>query len=78
MKRILPLTVAAALWALVGAGSASAHFIVVDPPGNGDGTSHHVGQAAAAGHNSCQGHLVASTHEQSGAVTFLGPSVCPP
>jgi hypothetical protein len=61
--------------ALAGASPAAAHFVVVDPAGNGDGTMQHVGQLPPE-HNSCAGHLTASQNEQSGAVTFLGPAVC--
>ena len=70
------IVLALALWA---AGTASAHFIIVDPQGNGNGTAHHVGQFPP-GHNSCSGLSTAASHEGSAAVTFLGPpaAACPP
>ncbi len=59
---------------VLGAGPAAAHFVVVTPPGGGAGTEHHVG---SVGHESCFGHLTASQHEQSKALAFRGPPVCP-
>ena len=75
---MIRIAIAAATAAIAAAPAAHAHGVVVDPRGNGQGTSHHVGQAAAAGHNSCFGHLTAASNEQSAAVTFLGPPACPP
>ena len=77
-RKLCTAGLAVAVWALATAGSAFGHFVVVSPRGEGEGTAHHVGQTSAAGHNSCAGHLTASRHEQSAAVTFLGPPVCPP
>jgi hypothetical protein len=75
MKRLL--TAAAAVLSLAyGAGSASAHIIIVNPPGNGIGTVQHVGQTPPD-HNSCEGHATAAGSENSAAVTFLGPPTCP-
>ncbi len=59
----------------IGAGPAAGHAVVVNPPGEGKGTAHHVGSVS---HESCFGHLTASQHERSDAVTFFGPPVCPP
>jgi hypothetical protein len=75
MKRI---AVVVSVRALAHAPTAGAHFVIVDPPGNGGGTTMHVGQATAGGHNSCAGHVAAASHEQSEAVRFLGPPACPP
>jgi hypothetical protein len=70
-----------AVAALVAASPASAHFIVVTPPGRGETTvvDHHVGQGLPD-HNSCFGLSSADSHEQSAAVNFLGPppAACPP
>ena len=76
-KRITVGAVVATL-ALGGAGTASAHFLVVTPQGagSGPGANVHVGQAPPA-HNSCTGHNTARSSEQSPAVTFLGPPTCP-
>ena len=77
-RKISAAAVVVAAGALATAGSASAHVLIVTPQGGGGGTVQHVGQAPAAGHNSCFGHMTASQNEQSAAVTFLGPPVCPP
>ena len=77
MKRRIVMASALAVLALGSAGPASAHFVVVTPPGNGEGTRRHVGQEALAGHHSCFGHMTAAASEQSPAVTFLGPPACP-
>jgi hypothetical protein len=74
--RLITITAAAAGLALSPA--AQAHFVAVTPPGTGDEHRVHVGQAAAAGHTSCAGHLQAAQSEQSGAVRFIGPASCPP
>ena len=76
MKRKMLAAVVVATLSLAAAGSASAHFIDVDPPGSGGGTCHHVGQSAAAGHNSAFGHSTAASAEQSQAVTFGPPTLC--
>ena len=77
-RKLAAVLVAASVSVLSVPAAGWAHLLVVSPPGQGDGGAHHVGQAPAAGHNSCFGHMTASGSEQSGAVTFLGPPVCPP
>ena len=71
--------VAALAASLSAAAPASAHVLVVTPPGEGSGPGGrvHVGQLPP-GHNSCSGHLTAGQSEQSDAVTFVGPPACPP
>lgn len=77
MRKLIVALVAAA--GLMAAPPASAHFIVVTPPGTGQVTvDHHVGQWPP-GHNSCFGLSTADSREQSAAVDFLGPprAACP-
>ena len=76
MKRIL-VAGGLAAFVLASAAPASAHLVVVTPPGNGEGTRQHIGQAPPA-HNSCAGHNTAGSREWPPAVTFLGPPTCPP
>ena len=78
MRKLVAAVLAVA--GLVAAPPASAHFVVVTPPGTGETTvNHHVGQGLPE-HNSCVGLSTADSHEQSTAVNFLGPpaAACPP
>jgi hypothetical protein len=68
------ISVLAAVVALGVPAGASAHFVVVDPVGQGAGAGKlHVGQTAAGGHHSCFGLSTANVSERSAAVDFLGP-----
>ena len=69
-----PISIVVAAVALAVPSAAQAHYVVVDPVGQGAGAGKvHVGQTGPAGHHSCFGLSTANVSEKSGAVDFLGP-----